>query len=104
MTALSRGDEIFDIIVSGISRTHVNGSFVMQRITITDNDVATVTLGDETVDEDVAGGAVTVTMTLDKMVQGGFSVEVSTTDGTATAGSDYDFLRAGISSFSSGMH
>ena len=86
------GDEIFDIIVSGISRTHVNGSFVMQRITITDNDVATVTLGDETVDEDVAGGAVTVTMTLDKMVQGGFSVEVSTTDGTATAGSDYDFL------------
>ena len=89
---IAEGDEIIRFDLRSPSRAHVNFSNDSRTITITDNDVATVTLGDETVDEDVAGGAVTVTMTLDKMVQGGFSVEVSTTDGTATAGSDYDFL------------
>ena len=59
--------------------------------TITDNDTATVTLDSPTVAEDVAGGMATVTATLDVAVQGGFTVTVSTTDGTATAGSDSDY-------------
>ena len=36
--------------------------------------------------EEVAGGMVTVTATLDNAVQGGFTVMASTADGTATAG------------------
>ena len=58
-------------------------------LTITDDDSATVTLGAETVNEGVASGVVTITATLTGEVQDSFEVMVSTTDGTAKAGSDY---------------
>ncbi len=57
-------------------------------VTIENDDVASVTIADVSADED--GGAVTVTATLDFAVQGGFTVEVNTADGSAaTADSDY---------------
>ncbi|QDV51351.1 Calx-beta domain protein [Gimesia fumaroli] len=56
-------------------------------ISITDNDSATLSISDRTVDEDA--GTTTFTLTLDQTVQNGVSVDWSTADGTATAGSDY---------------
>ncbi len=61
---------------------------VAATLTITDDDgPATVTLGNETVDEDA--GTVTVTATVDVAVPGGFTVDVMTTDGTAEVPGDY---------------
>ena len=57
-------------------------------VTINNDDAAAVTIAD--VNQAENGGAITVTATLDNPVQGGFTVEVSTGDGTATtADSDY---------------
>jgi len=55
-------------------------------MTTTDNDTATVTIADVSVDE---GDNATITLSVDLEVVGGFTVNVSTADGTATAGSDY---------------
>ena len=53
-------------------------------ITITDNDGAMLTMADVTVAE--GADMATVTVSLDNEVQGGFTVDASTTDdGTATA-------------------
>ena len=50
--------------------------------------------------ENVAGGTTTVTLSLDNAVQGGFDVDVSTSDGTATvAGSDYTAISGQTVSF-----
>ena len=54
--------------------------------TITDDDAASVTIGDASADE---GEAITFTVTLDKAVSGGLTVTPSFTDGTATEGVDY---------------
>ena len=67
-------------------------------LTITNDDAAAITI------EDVSGnesdGPITLTATLDNAVQGGFSVAVSTADGTATiADSDYTALTAQILTF-----
>ncbi len=57
-------------------------------VTIENDDAAAVTIADISADED--GGAITVTATLDFAVQGGFTMEVNTADGSAaTADSDY---------------
>ena len=57
-------------------------------MTITNDDSASVTIADISGLEN--GGAITVTATLDNAVAGGFTVDVSTADGTATiANSDY---------------
>jgi hypothetical protein len=62
--------------------------------TITDNDEAAVTVNDAGATE---GGGVLFTVTLDNAVQGGFTVDVTLTDVTATGGAaplvapeDYD--------------
>ena len=52
-----------------------------------DNATVTASADNTTVTEDNA--TVTITMTLDKAVSGGFTVDVSTS-GTATAGGDYE--------------
>ena len=52
-------------------------------------DNATVTIADVSVAEADDNTTATITLTLDKAVSGGFTVDVSTTDVTATAGSDY---------------
>lgn len=60
-------------------------------LTITNDDAAAVTIADVSGNE--GDGAITVTATLDNAVQGGFTVEVSTVDGTATvANNDYTAL------------
>jgi hypothetical protein len=57
-------------------------------LTITNDDAAAVTIADVSGLED--GGAITVTLALDFAVQGGFTVDVNTADGTATtADGDY---------------
>ena len=78
------GDEALS--VSGT--TTVTGLGVTNtELTITDNDgSAGVTIGDASAAE---GDAITFTVTLDKAVQGGFTVTPSFTDGTATSGTDY---------------
>ncbi|MCE7996431.1 MAG: T9SS type A sorting domain-containing protein, partial [Roseivirga sp.] len=56
--------------------------------TIFDNDAAAVTIADVSQAEN--GGDITVTATLDNAVEGGFTVDVNTADGTAeTTDSDY---------------
>jgi len=66
--------------------------------TITNDDSATVTLDDVIVNEDT--GIASVTLTLDNAVDGGFSVDVSTSDGTAaTADSDYAPANAATETF-----
>ena len=60
--------------------------------TITNDDQATVTIADVTVAE--ADGTATVTFTLDNAVEGGLSVDVSTTNGTATGGVDFSPITA----------
>ncbi|MDD7885586.1 Calx-beta domain-containing protein [Flavivirga sp. 57AJ16] len=57
-------------------------------VTIDNDDSATVTIADVSGNEN--DGAITVTATLDNAVQGGFTVDVSTSDGTATT-SDSDY-------------
>jgi len=61
--------------------------------TINNDDTAAVTIADASGNEDE--GAVIFTATLDNAVEGGFEVDVSTADGTATvAGSDYIALNS----------
>ena len=62
-------------------------------ILITNDDSAAVTIADVSGNED--DGAITLTATLDNAVDGGFTVDVGTTDGTATtADSDYTAVTA----------
>ncbi|WP_197998444.1 tandem-95 repeat protein, partial [Gimesia aquarii] len=55
--------------------------------TISDNDSATLSIADVTVNENA--GTATFTVTLDQAVQGGLTIDWSTADGTAVAGTDY---------------
>jgi hypothetical protein len=67
-------------------------------VTLTNDDAASVTIADASGNED--DGAITVTATLDNPVAGGFTVDVSTADGTATtADSDYTAVTAQTLSF-----
>ncbi|NVK52153.1 MAG: cadherin-like domain-containing protein, partial [Flavobacteriaceae bacterium] len=66
----------------------VLGTNTVHTHTINDNDTAAVTIADVSGNEN--DGSITVTATLNNAVQGGFSVDVATTDGTATtADNDY---------------
>jgi hypothetical protein len=56
-------------------------------VTNTDDDTAAVTIANVSGDEN--GGPITVTAILDNAVPGGFTLDVSTSDISATAGSDY---------------
>ena len=56
-------------------------------VTITNDDTASVTIADVSGNED--NGSVSVTLTLDNAVQGGFTVDLSTLDGTAIKAIDY---------------
>ena len=67
-------------------------------VTITNDDAAAVTIEDVSGNED--DGSITVTASLDNSVQGGFTVDVSTADGTATTGdSDYTAISSQTLSF-----
>ena len=85
--AILEANETVIITLSNPSNANL-GANTVHTYTINNDDTATVTI------EDVSGnendGAITVTATLDNAVQGGFTVDVNTADGTATtADSDY---------------
>ena len=68
-------------------------------ITILNDDAAAITIADVSGNED--DGIITVTASLDNAVQGGFTVDVNTTDGTATTGdSDYTSISSETLTFS----
>ncbi len=79
-------DETVIITLSGPSNANL-GEITEYTYTILDNDTAAVTMADVSGTEN--GGDITVRAVLDRPVQGGFTVKVSTADGTATSGSDY---------------
>ena len=67
-------------------------------VTITNDDSATVTIADQTTAEN--SGPSVVTLSVDNAVQGGFSVDVSTSDGSATtADGDYTAVSSQTVSF-----
>ena len=84
-------DEIIDVTMSNLVPVTVASGDIditdSGTITITNDDAAAVTIANVSGNED--DGAITVTATLDNAVAGGFTVEVSTADGTATSGVDY---------------
>ena len=87
------GDETLTISLDNLQITTTGlsvGLPVAATITITDDDDATLTMEAVTVAE--GAGTATVTVSLDNAVQGGFTVDASTTDGTATAGQDYSAI------------
>ncbi|RKR14093.1 putative repeat protein (TIGR01451 family)/gliding motility-associated-like protein [Maribacter vaceletii] len=55
-------------------------------VTIQDNDTATLSIADVTENEDVVGGNLVFTVTLDNAVAGGTTVNYAFTNGTATGG------------------
>nr|WP_320022325.1 Calx-beta domain-containing protein [uncultured Draconibacterium sp.] len=84
-------NETLTVAMSTLAATTLGVDITDQAtVTITNDDDASVTIADVSGNED--DGAVTFTATLDTPVDGGFSVDVSTSDGTATAGVDYTAL------------
>ncbi|MFD2566793.1 YDG domain-containing protein [Pseudotenacibaculum haliotis] len=83
-----------NLAATGLSVDITDGATV----TIDNDDTATVTIEDVTVGE--SDGSATVTLTLNNAVDGGFTVDVSTADNTATtAGSDYTAVTSGTETF-----
>lgn len=86
-------DEIISVLFDNLANTTLDVRLTdVVEITIEDNDQAVVTIEDVSGNED--DGDITITLQLNKAVTGGFSVDVSTTDLTATAGTDYTALSA----------
>ena len=95
-------DELIDIAMSNVTATTVDPAdiFVTDEATVTINndDVAAVTIADVSGNEN--DGDITVTAVLDNAVQGGFTVEINSADGTATtADSDYSALSGEVLTF-----
>lgn len=85
---LVEGSENF-VITLGTPSNGVGVSGSPATITITDDDAASISIGDASVDENL--GTVNVPVTLTGAVQGAFDVDYATADGTATiAGGDYN--------------
>ena len=81
-------NETLTVAMSTLAATTLGVDITDQAtVTITNDDDASVTIADVSGNED--DGAITITATLDNPVDGEFSVDVSTSDGTATAGVDY---------------
>ena len=92
-------DETLTLSLGSVSRLGITISDT-GTVTVQNDDSAAVTIADVSVAENVAGGTATVTLSLDNAVQGGFAVDVSTSDGTATvAGSDYTAISGQTVSF-----
>uniref|UniRef100_UPI001BFC8773 MBG domain-containing protein n=1 Tax=Echinicola shivajiensis TaxID=1035916 RepID=UPI001BFC8773 len=81
-------DETVSISMSNLAGTTLNVDISdAATLTISNDDQASVTIADVSGNED--DGAITVTASLDNAVVGGFTVNVSSLDGTAIAGVDY---------------
>ncbi|NIV26473.1 MAG: hypothetical protein GWN45_03675, partial [Gammaproteobacteria bacterium] len=83
--ALLEAAETVEASISNPSNAAVTITGATATATITDNDTATLTVGDVTVDE--AAGTLSFDVSVDNAVEGGFTVDYSFTDGTATGGS-----------------
>ena len=100
---VAEGEESFTVSLSGLSGNAVPvGLGSPATVTITDDDATgvTVTLGNVSVGE--GEGTVTVAARLNVAVQGGFTVEVSTSDGDAAAPGDYTTLTGHRLTFAAG--
>ncbi|MCX2576362.1 Calx-beta domain-containing protein, partial [Pedobacter sandarakinus] len=86
--AITESSETFKVILSGATSpatiTQAEGI-----ATITDNDPASVSIAATPSTVSEANGTATFTVTLSNAVQSAFNVSYTTTDGSATAGSDY---------------
>ena len=80
-------DETFSVAFSNTVNGDASG-LLDRTLTILNDDSAGVTVADVTVNENA--GTATLTLSLDAAVDGGFDVDVSTSDGTATT-SDNDY-------------
>ncbi len=87
---VERNETIVVTIVSNTTTNSIIGNNSTHTYTIIDNDNASIVINDVERNED--NGGITVTATLNRAVQGGFSVNVSSVDGTATSGSDYNAI------------
>src|SRR5437763_9563281 len=86
-TTLSRTLSNVAPLGNGVSATAIDATDTATG-TIANDDTATLTVADVTVDE--SAGTMTFTVTLDADVQGGLTVNFATADGSATtADSDY---------------
>ena len=85
--ALIEAAESFNVTLSNPSNASVDSTDTAA-VSITDNDAAALTIDDVTFDES-AGATATVTVTLNNVVPGGFTVDFSTSDGTAVQPGDY---------------
>ena len=92
-------DETFTVSLSNLAGTTANVVITDQAVlTIKNDDAAAVTLTNASGNE--GDGAITITATLDNAVQGGFTVEVNTADGTATiTDSDYTAVTGQVLTF-----
>ncbi|WP_236615673.1 beta strand repeat-containing protein [Rhodopirellula europaea] len=92
--AIVEGDETFTVSIDNVTTpsssgaTIALGSDVSASTVIKDNDTATFTVEDVTVNE--ADGTIDFIVTVDKILDIDVDVEVSFTDGTATSPGDYD--------------
>lgn len=95
-------DSVFVYAADGAQglRVLLRDSIHVSTATIVNDDTATLTVSDVTVNE--TSGSATVTVTLDNEVQGGFSYEFTTNDGSAIAGVDYTTTTGSFSSGSAG--
>ncbi|MFV0378755.1 MAG: Calx-beta domain-containing protein, partial [Mangrovibacterium sp.] len=91
--AIVEADETVSLTLSNANGTNVVISDATAVGTITNDDAAMVTIANASGYEN--NGAIALTVMLDKAVQGGFSVDVSTMDGSAsTADNDYTPIAA----------
>ncbi|MCB1633228.1 MAG: hypothetical protein KDI51_01495, partial [Xanthomonadales bacterium] len=85
--AVLEGPETATLTLTNPSALLSLGSSITQSVTITDDDSASLSINDVSVNE--GAGLVTFTVTLSNAVQAGTSVDFASSDGTAVAGSDY---------------
>ena len=98
-TTVENSETVF-IDVAGVSGGNgaVEEGTQKTTLTISNDDSAAVTIADVSVSENA--GSATLTLRLDRAVSGGFSVDVSTSNGSASAGSDYTALSSKRVTFS----
>ncbi|MCX7552556.1 hypothetical protein OS175_01595 [Marinicella sp. S1101] len=95
-------DETVSISMSGLSPVTVSSGSIDitdgATLTLNNDDSAAVTIANVAVNEN--SGTATITLTLDNAVDGGFDVDVSTADGTATtADADYTAVTSATETF-----
>ena len=99
--AVAEATETVTVSLARLQGTTVTvGLPVAATVAITDNDSAALTMeGVDVTEGDGTASVATVTVSLDIAVQGGFTVEVATEDGTAMAGADYTAITSHILNF-----